>query len=137
MSTSGYQPPQRLGKDRRIEVVWRTPLSLNYTLMKDTIFRHLYRLFVCIDANFRMKRKAVSSDIADPGLNTGIAYFVGEVGYKAFLAQHDPKAHQDVSGQHEIRPTLRLAIDSLCLILHRPVHVRTTVPSTMIVVHGG
>ncbi|KAG2740929.1 hypothetical protein P692DRAFT_20851259 [Suillus brevipes Sb2] len=36
--------------------------------------RWLYALFVAIDANFRLKRKAVSSDRVDPGLNTGWAY---------------------------------------------------------------
>ena len=31
--------------------------------------RWLYGIFVAIDANFQMKRKAVSSDVADPGLS--------------------------------------------------------------------
>lgn len=49
----------------------------------------LYRLFLGIDANFRIKRKLVSSDTVDPGLNTGIAYFVQESAYKSFLAEFD------------------------------------------------
>lgn len=40
------------------------------------ISRFLYSLFLAIDANFRLKRKAVSSDMADPGLCNGLAYFV-------------------------------------------------------------
>ncbi|KAJ7106165.1 hypothetical protein C8R44DRAFT_745254 [Mycena epipterygia] len=35
--------------------------------------RHLYTLFLAIDANFRMKQ--VSSEEADPGLNKGVAIF--------------------------------------------------------------
>ncbi|KAG1884562.1 hypothetical protein F4604DRAFT_1878640 [Suillus subluteus] len=37
--------------------------------------RWLYALFVTIDANCRLKRKTVSSDQVDPGLNAGWAYF--------------------------------------------------------------
>ncbi|KAH7919139.1 hypothetical protein BV22DRAFT_1134058 [Leucogyrophana mollusca] len=47
--------------------------------------RWLYALFVAIDANFRLKRKFVSSDAADPGLSAGLAYFVPEKAYKAHL----------------------------------------------------
>ncbi|TFY50630.1 hypothetical protein EVJ58_g10963, partial [Rhodofomes roseus] len=40
------------------------------------------------DANFRLKRKKVSSDSADPGFNNGIAYFVEERAYKEHLEKH-------------------------------------------------
>ncbi|KAG1772260.1 hypothetical protein EV702DRAFT_1181338 [Suillus placidus] len=50
--------------------------------------RWLYAIFVAIDANFRLKRRNVSSDDTDPSLAKGWAYFVEEKGYKAFLAQH-------------------------------------------------
>ncbi|KAF7970355.1 hypothetical protein HWV62_24332 [Athelia sp. TMB] len=46
----------------------------------------LYALFLAIDANFRLKRKEVSSDAADPSLNRGRAYFVEEHRYKEHLA---------------------------------------------------
>ena len=49
----------------------------------------LYRLFVGIDANFRVKRKQVSSDVRDPDLNSGMSYFVEEKAYKMFLSQFD------------------------------------------------
>lgn len=49
----------------------------------------LYRLYVAIDANFRLKRKKVSSDAVDPSLNKGCAYVVEETAYKAHLAQFD------------------------------------------------
>ncbi|KAF7364546.1 hypothetical protein MVEN_00323600 [Mycena venus] len=50
--------------------------------------RFLYAQFVAIYANFRMKRKQVSSEEADPGLNRGAAFF-GEV-----------KAYMDHVGTH-------------------------------------
>ncbi|KAG1856534.1 hypothetical protein C8R48DRAFT_608216, partial [Suillus tomentosus] len=49
--------------------------------------RWLYALFIAIDANFRLKRKAVSSDKMDPGFNAGWAYFVEEKAYKAYLSE--------------------------------------------------
>ncbi|KAI0695073.1 hypothetical protein C8T65DRAFT_744181 [Cerioporus squamosus] len=49
----------------------------------------LYRMFLAIDANFRLKRKKVSSDEADPSLNHGCAYVVEEHAYKAHLKQFD------------------------------------------------
>ncbi|KAG2147802.1 uncharacterized protein EDB93DRAFT_1250523 [Suillus bovinus] len=48
--------------------------------------RWLYALFIAIDANFRLKRKAVSSDKMNPGFNAGWAYFVEEKAYKAYLS---------------------------------------------------
>ncbi|KAG6372035.1 hypothetical protein JVT61DRAFT_8738 [Boletus reticuloceps] len=53
-----------------------------------TIHSWIYTLFIAIDANFRLKRKTVSSNQADPGLNHGWAYFVEEGSYKKYLAQH-------------------------------------------------
>jgi hypothetical protein len=50
-------------------------------------FRFIYSLFLAIDANFRLKRKAVSSDRVDPGLCRGWAYFNEEQKYKAFVAE--------------------------------------------------
>lgn len=51
-------------------------------------YRWKYALFVAIDANFRLKRKAVSSDTADPSLNVGWGYFVRDSMYKSYLADH-------------------------------------------------
>ncbi|KAG6849215.1 hypothetical protein H0H93_010409 [Arthromyces matolae] len=45
----------------------------------------LHALFVGIDANFRLKRKDVSSDECDPDLGRGFAYFVLEEPFKAYL----------------------------------------------------
>lgn len=51
--------------------------------------RWLYALFLAIDANFRLKRKTVSNDVADPSLNRGTAAFVEESAYKEYLAGYD------------------------------------------------
>ncbi|PPQ76066.1 hypothetical protein CVT26_004585 [Gymnopilus dilepis] len=47
--------------------------------------RFLYGLFLGLDANFRLKRKIVSSHSRDPGLSRGWAYFVEEDEFKDFL----------------------------------------------------
>lgn len=58
--------------------------------------RWKYALFIAIDANFRLKRKAVSSENVDPSLNAGWGYFVEEAAYKAYLADQ-AGVKQDVS----------------------------------------
>ncbi|KAG2103729.1 uncharacterized protein F5147DRAFT_746669 [Suillus discolor] len=45
----------------------------------------LYGLFLAIDANFRLKCKAVLNDSVDPSLSSGWAYFVEDEAYKGFL----------------------------------------------------
>ncbi|KAF6764603.1 hypothetical protein DFP72DRAFT_986468 [Ephemerocybe angulata] len=50
--------------------------------------RWLYALFLAMDANFRLRRKDVSSDERDPGLNRGYAYLVLERAYKEFLKKY-------------------------------------------------
>ncbi|KAF7322140.1 CxC2 domain-containing protein [Mycena kentingensis (nom. inval.)] len=50
--------------------------------------RYLYSVFLAIDANFKMKRKQVSSEDVDPGANRGCAFF-GEVrDYMAHVHAH-------------------------------------------------
>lgn len=50
-------------------------------------------LIITVDANFRLKNLHCSNDKADPGLHTGLAYFVDDVPYKAhyrrFASQKD------------------------------------------------
>ncbi|KAG2094383.1 uncharacterized protein F5147DRAFT_747814 [Suillus discolor] len=48
----------------------------------------LYAGFFAIDANFRLKRRLVSSDAKDPGLTRGWGYFVEEHQYKTYLAEN-------------------------------------------------
>lgn len=47
--------------------------------------RYLDTLFVSIDANFRLKRKNVSTHESDPGLSKGYSYFVEETKYRQYL----------------------------------------------------
>ncbi|EAU92252.2 hypothetical protein CC1G_10138 [Coprinopsis cinerea okayama7 len=49
----------------------------------------VYRLFLAIDANFRLRRKDVSSDARDPGLNRGYAYMVDDKDFRRHLAEFD------------------------------------------------
>ena len=50
--------------------------------------RFLYALFLAIDANFRIKRKQVSSEEADPGLNDGAAFFSEVKAYMEHVGKH-------------------------------------------------
>ncbi|KAF7327519.1 hypothetical protein MKEN_00330800 [Mycena kentingensis (nom. inval.)] len=45
----------------------------------------LYVLFIALDACFRLKRRLVGSDLRDPGLGTGWAYFVEWEPYRQYL----------------------------------------------------
>ncbi|PPQ77567.1 hypothetical protein CVT26_006159 [Gymnopilus dilepis] len=47
--------------------------------------RFLYMLFVCMDANFRLKNQLVSSYSQDPGLGIGWAYMVPREPYEQFI----------------------------------------------------
>ncbi|KAJ7468442.1 hypothetical protein B0H11DRAFT_2159494 [Mycena galericulata] len=47
--------------------------------------KFLYIFFLALDACFRLKRRLVSSDLRDPGLGTGWAYFVETEPYRKFL----------------------------------------------------
>ncbi|KAJ7579361.1 hypothetical protein C8J56DRAFT_897711 [Mycena floridula] len=46
--------------------------------------RFIYTLFLAMDACFRLKRKMVSSDEKNPGLGTGMAYFVEDQPYREY-----------------------------------------------------
>ncbi|KAG1801184.1 hypothetical protein EV424DRAFT_1474766 [Suillus variegatus] len=48
----------------------------------------MYSVFLAIDANFRLKRRAISSDTKDPGLSSGWGYFVNEKHYKAYIGNN-------------------------------------------------
>ncbi|KAJ7247447.1 hypothetical protein B0H12DRAFT_1203221 [Mycena haematopus] len=50
--------------------------------------RFLYSLFVAIDANFRLKRKDVSSEEKDPGLGNGWAFFCEVEAYMTHVKKH-------------------------------------------------
>jgi hypothetical protein len=59
--------------------------------------KSLYALFLAIDANFRMKRKQVSSEEADPGLNNGAAFFSEVKSYMKHVGEHWEE-EQEVGG---------------------------------------
>jgi hypothetical protein len=48
----------------------------------------LYALFLALDANFRMKRKDVSSEADNPSLGDGIAFFSQVDEYMVHLDKH-------------------------------------------------
>ncbi len=52
-------------------------------------------MFIAIDANFRLKRRAVSNEIRDPALAPGLGYFVDDGPYRAYLL--DRADQKDVS----------------------------------------
>ncbi|KAJ7028079.1 hypothetical protein C8F04DRAFT_1188918 [Mycena alexandri] len=54
----------------------------------------LYALFLAMDANFRLKRKDVSSEEADPGLHTGWAFFCEVSAYMAHLTENWDKPQE-------------------------------------------
>ncbi|KAG1817378.1 hypothetical protein EV424DRAFT_1472894 [Suillus variegatus] len=54
----------------------------------------LYATFVAIDANFRLKRRNMSTNEADPSLSKGWSYFVEEADYKSYLAEHLGEAQE-------------------------------------------
>ncbi|PPQ76759.1 hypothetical protein CVT24_012280 [Panaeolus cyanescens] len=47
--------------------------------------RFLYRAFMCMDANFRLKSQLVSNYSQDPGLGPGWAYMINSKPYDAFV----------------------------------------------------
>ncbi|KAF7324472.1 CxC2 domain-containing protein [Mycena kentingensis (nom. inval.)] len=50
--------------------------------------RFLYCLFLAIDANFKMKRKQVSSEAVDPGVNGGAVFFGNVLKYMEHVHAH-------------------------------------------------
>ncbi|KAG1723397.1 hypothetical protein EDB19DRAFT_1898082 [Suillus lakei] len=58
--------------------------------------RFLYALFLGINANFRLAHHNISSDIVDPGLNQGYAFFVEEQAYESFIGSQE-RAVQEMS----------------------------------------
>ncbi|KAK7016199.1 hypothetical protein VNI00_018964 [Paramarasmius palmivorus] len=60
--------------------------------------RFLYNKFLSLDACFRLKRRAISSEAADPGLLTGLAYYVDQEPYQRWMkAAPDQKETNDCS----------------------------------------
>ncbi|KAJ3510330.1 hypothetical protein NMY22_g16006 [Coprinellus aureogranulatus] len=73
--------------------------------------RYIHSLNVGLDANYRLKRKDVSSDEADPGLSKGFAYFVNDIPFREHLRKHEadvePKStcsRHDAVNLADVRP---------------------------------
>ncbi|KDR70910.1 hypothetical protein GALMADRAFT_144380 [Galerina marginata CBS 339.88] len=47
--------------------------------------QYLYMMFVCMDANFRLKNQVVSNYSQDPGLGTGWSYMIPREPYKRYV----------------------------------------------------
>ncbi|KAF6747236.1 hypothetical protein DFP72DRAFT_821976 [Ephemerocybe angulata] len=61
-------------------------LPSNWASAPVELRRWIYRLFVSLDGNFKLRRRLVSSNEKDPGYNDGWAYFVEEKGFKEHLS---------------------------------------------------
>jgi hypothetical protein len=81
----------------------------------------LYSLFLALDANFRLKRKDISSDKRDGGLGLGWAYIVNNEPYKEHLARY----------KDEVEP-VSFSNPFSWLALTRAIHRKVIVPVTML-----
>ena len=54
----------------------------------DFLYRDIDALFVALDANFRLRHRAVLNDQSDPSLSQGWAYFVEDTAFKKYLCDH-------------------------------------------------
>ncbi|KAJ8700507.1 hypothetical protein PTI98_003522 [Pleurotus ostreatus] len=61
----------------------------------------LHTLFIGIDANFRLKRKNVSSDVLDPGLSQGWSYFVEDKTYQAHVTSDETPVEKSSCVSHK------------------------------------
>ncbi|KAG1763903.1 hypothetical protein EV702DRAFT_1182676 [Suillus placidus] len=58
--------------------------------------KFLYYLIIAMDANFRLKNRNQASSIADPGLHTGLAYFVPDKSYTEHILKNASQANVGV-----------------------------------------
>lgn len=75
-----------------IKCVFVSPARI-HTLTE--IVRFIYTLVLAVDANFRLKRRAVSSAERDPALGNGLGYFVEDSSYAQHVLGHADQ--EDVS----------------------------------------
>ncbi|GJF00979.1 hypothetical protein PsYK624_172830, partial [Phanerochaete sordida] len=59
----------------------------NWQTVSDDL-KFMYLLILAIDANFRLKRRAVSNDARDPGLMSGCGYFTPDEEYREHILQY-------------------------------------------------
>jgi len=58
--------------------------------------RWLAALFICLDANFRLKRKNISNSLTDPSLTNGAAILAPGHDFATFLGKFEKLVIQDV-----------------------------------------
>ena len=51
------------------------------------VTRYLYTTVVALDANFRLRRRAVSNKVRNPALGSGWGYFVEDKQYRDYLKE--------------------------------------------------
>lgn len=78
---------------------------VEYTL---TYIRWIYSVFLAIDANFRLKRRVISTDSKDPGLSNGWGYFVDERRYKDYLANSSAVIQEVCALNHDCAHNLTI-----------------------------
>ena len=84
----------------RQRVQGASSLSVMLPYTDPRLDRYLYQTIIAIDANFRLKRRAVSSEARDPAMGSGWGYFVEDTAYREFL-----KSYVD---QEEVRSSVVL-----------------------------
>lgn len=79
---------------RNLPSVWKSVphvwmyVDLYYSPSLLTVVRWLFALFIALDANFKLRRKKVSTPEKDPSLSGGWAYFVNEEKFAEHLKEH-------------------------------------------------
>lgn len=78
-------PPDWKDKPEEKQYVLQSPAK---PCPKLSLHRFLYALFLAMDANFRLKRKDVSSEEKDPGLGDGWSFYCSVKAYMVHVAKH-------------------------------------------------
>ena len=101
MSADRKEPPCGLEAGSRPRSVWSSfCIAVNGAYFRwDS--RWLYRLFIGLDANFRLKRKKHLNERTDTSLNKGYAYIVEDTKYKSFLQLFHKKIPAEKSTCHD------------------------------------
>ncbi|KAL0567260.1 hypothetical protein V5O48_014737, partial [Marasmius crinis-equi] len=102
----GCEPDRSLADIKPGELAKRCPACprpmVNLPLNWETALNsYIYRKFIAVDACFRLKRRAVSSEAKDPGLMTGLAYYVPQELYQAMMA-NEPVQVEDTGCEHSL-----------------------------------
>lgn len=74
---------------KNVPYVWMYVIFLSFSHeLLSAVFRWLFALFIALDANFKLRRKKVSTPAKDPSLSGGWAYFVNEEKFADHLKEH-------------------------------------------------